>query len=664
MHIDTFKQIYRQVIALEQAGIEFDVDIEGQVSWKKGNNTEYLAPKFYEVTTVSQLHKLQEVLGRPVKITGRRNQFGMLLENYVSLPVECTVGVKPLSSLVTTERSMAELRKEYPTVKFYSTAIKGETFFTPNLITEAPIEVMEKEETYRLVCSSKEMCDLCVPHTHFLYNYLDRGFMYAYVNRPNEKTKLVITNEMTPDTYLVMYLVATQLSFLKQLQNDCYLPSTQAKLLRAKFEKDLKEEFKPQYTRIKDRLLEDYQKSVNSNMVVKVINGQLPSATFNRIKLTKDTAAYEGVTLEAPGMLQFANDAIIFDDRTDIYVLIRGYIEAQLEKLEEMEIATPAEGEAEVEVFKDFRINGINVRVKRTSANTRRSVNGVNINKDELLEVCYRASCLYTQENFDKFVKSVGVMSLKWHDVLGNGLPVKIHDALTEDEYKSNSPPTTCPRIKFSKEEDNVYLITGDKPEDRAPIKLNLAIRKVNTLNRKINNRYDMSCGYTPKNAAWGRRELGRVLKECCTFEKKVLRADDEGVPILDNENRKCYDVVSECLLTDEKAKFIGKMAAEYYDLAVKRSSLFLADAVKKTGAVMVHFKGETCWKVEGNLNTYAVSQKTNQVFNYTTGSAICIVDPGHRVEVGFDSTACRLLALKNDSVRVNDIKTLARNNG
>jgi hypothetical protein len=149
------------------------------------------------------------------------------------------------------------------------------------------------------------------------------------------------------------------------------------------------------------------------------------------------------------------------------------------------------------------------------------------------------------------------------------------------------------------------------------------------------------------------------VLKACCTFDKKELVVDTEGNPVLTAEGNKQYNITKECMLTDEKAAFVGKMAQEYYENAIKKSSVFLAEAVAKTGAKLINFNGEECWYVEGQLHKYAVSKKTNQVYNYERGNYICIVEPGHRVEVGFDATACRLLALKNDSVRVKQIQTL-----
>ncbi len=351
---------------------------------------------------------------------------------------------------------------------------------------------------------------------------------------------------------------------------------------------------------------------------------------------------------------------MIFDDRTDIYTIIGSYITSKIAELEAATFPELKEGEKEAIIERNFKINGININVKRSSTNTRRYVNGFAINMEELDPVCYRASCFETQDIFDKFVKSVHTMSLKWHDAIGNGIGIKIHDALTALEYKNSEAPSTSPRIRFRKEDKEIYLITGEGAEDKAPIKLNMAIKKLASLNRKTNNRYSVNQGYTPRNAAWARKEIVSILKECCTFEVKTLVTDVEGKAVLDAEGKKQYIITNECGLTDDKASFIAKMAATYYEKAIKKSKIALEIAVKQTGATSVNFNGEECWYVEGTLHKYAVSKKTNTVFNFERGNYICIVEPGHRVETGYDATASRLLALKNDSVRVKSIGTLS----
>lgn len=657
MNLSTFKAIQKQVAELEKTGVKFDVSIQHERPWEKGATTAVFEPTFFEVSTLAQLSQLQEILGRNIKLNGS-DVYGTNNSKVSLKDIKLETNISSLRDEISNDKDLQVIRRNTPSVKYYSANLRSLTGFEPFVISKPPTEKLEAELTYRYV-GTPSICHMCVPHSSPLYVYLDKGFVFAKVNKPHEKDCIIITNELTPDSYLVMLLCFMHPAFHKQLENECFINFNKAKLHRIKFEKDLPELLKPTYNRIKEVLLRDYEKAVNSNMIIKVIKGELELATYNQMRLRKNSASYEGVTIEADNLMEYLNEKMVFDDRTDIYNIINSFIESKLTDLEDAKFPELTEENQEAELTFQFKINGFDVIAKRTTANTRRKVNGFNINKEELSEVCFRSSCFESQEEYDKFVKSVNNMSLKWHDAIGNGVAVKIHDGLTAGEYASSKASTTCPRIKFIKDENEVYLVTGEGEKDRAKIKLNLALKKLATLNRLINNRYVIGGGYSPRNAAWGRRELAKVLTECCTFDEKELIVDEAGEPVLNEAGKKTYRPIKECTLTSEKAQFIGKMATEYYDKAIKRSSLFLAEAVQKTGAKPIVFNGEDCWYVEGTMHKYAVSKKTNAVYNFERGNHICIVEPGHRVEVGFDATACRLLALKNDSVRVTQISTL-----
>jgi len=232
-------------------------------------------------------------------------------------------------------------------------------------------------------------------------------------------------------------------------------------------------------------------------------------------------------------------------------------------------------------------------------------------------------------------------------------------------------------------------LYLGDK-EPAVPIKFNDCIAKLNTLNRKTNNGY-RSTGYGRRDNNWAKTEVVNVLKECCTFDKKttnivevdepvmeeVLVGDNDHapensgvqlIPVIDKKTgqpktkkvkKKEVVVTKECLLSDDQAAFVTKMADEFQKQALLKSQKFLADAIRNTGAKLINFQGEEGYLVEGKLRKYVVNKRTNQVSNYDTKAYICIVEPGHQVSVGGDATASRLYALKNDSVLVNRIGTL-----
>ena len=176
------------------------------------------------------------------------------------------------------------------------------------------------------------------------------------------------------------------------------------------------------------------------------------------------------------------------------------------------------------------------------------------------------------------------------------------------------------------------------------------------------------------KDWRWAQLQLRDILKLCCTFDKKTTTYEDveeivteenvqvfndDGTPKMQTVKKKIVTVTKECTLTDEQAKFVGKMAEEFAKKAIEKSKLFLATAIKATGATLIQFQGEDGYLVEGALRKYVVNARTNQVYNYESKGYVCIVEPGHQVNVGFDALAARLYALKNDSVLVGQIGTL-----
>jgi len=645
MHIDTFKKISRQISELEKSNIAFDVAIRGDSDWQKGTTSAFFEPIHFSVDSLKKLSTVQTILDRPIRLRDGTNK----IEVKGLVPKQCVTPVLDIAAQI--QKSPA-LKNTFPTLKFFSDHTRGRigSGFVINMISETPTEQTEEGLTYRYI-GDAHYCLFCIPHTHDLYNYLDRGFFYCHLNK-NGKSKTVIANELTVDSFLVMLLAYLQPALTKHLQNECFINANTAKVTRIKFEKELKD-FKDQYNQTKDLIMHDYEKTVNANLIQKLIEGKLPTASYNSIKLSLETANYEAVSLEAKNMLTDVQKVMVFDDRTDIYGLIRSYITS---KIDEIEFVIFKEGEND-EASRTFKINGIEMTIKRTTENTRRYINNVPINKAELEQVCFRASCFTEAEMFKKFIDSVHKMSLKYHDALANGIPMKIHDNLTGDEFRKAEAPAAAPRVKFKKDEKNYYLVIDDNKS--AKIKFGDVIKKLATLNRRINDGYSYVNGYARRNATWGRSELAKTLKECCTFEEDELIVDKDKKAVLDDKGKKQYKVKTVCYLTDDDAKFIGEMAKKFHERAIEKSKIFLETAIKATGAVLQNFKGDECYIVQGKLHKYAVNKKTNMVSNYDTGHYICIVEPGHQVSVGCDATAARLYALKNDAVTVQQIGTL-----
>ena len=695
MNLKTFKKIANQVSELEKAGIKFDVLVRGDNEWQADAATACFEPHNFTVTSLKQLSDIQAITNKTVSLSDSTNKVAIA----GLTPTAC---VKEMRALIQEIKAKPLLKLGLNTFKFFSDGTRYHFYdFAISMITDAPTEQTEDGVTYRYI-GDKNTCKYCIPDTHELYNYLDRGFFFCNVVKQNSKAQLIITNELTLDTFLCMLLCWIQPTFIKQLTNGCYINANQAKLLRVKFEKDLKE-YKVNYDSVKAAALKEYETTANSNIMQRVAEGKIPHATYNNIKFTKDSATYETISIKANDLLTVLQSYVAFDDRTDIYTIIRDYVRYVIAQLDNEDLAhgaimPVATGDAAVDekamakylakaakavvVEHEFSINGIPLVLKRTSENTRRYVNGVMINRIEVEEVVFQASCYEVADTYDKFVKSVSKMSLKWHNALSNGVPMKIHGNMTWEEYRNPLAPAVCPRIRFTKDDKDFKLVVGESGET-VKIKFNECLKKLATLNRQTSNSY--GGGYGRRDHTWAQSKLVTLLKECCTFDVKTITTttvdeqvydnlvDAEGKPtgekqalvnpdgtmMIKKVKKKNVVVTKVCTLSDDQAKFVGKMADEFFKKALEKSKLALANAVKNTGATLVQFNGEEAYLVQGALRKYAVIKSNNRVYDYERKSYVCIVDSGHHVQVGFDALAGRLYALKNDSVMVNKIGTL-----
>jgi hypothetical protein len=647
MNLDTFKKINKAILELEKNEIKFDIAIRGDSEWLKGSTSAFFEPIHFEVATLANLSKIQKIIDRPILLNDKNN-----VVNIKGLKAStCITDVRTVMENIKTGKTN---KSEFPSLKFYSelpTKNLGAPF-NIKLITEVPTEQLEGDITYRYI-GDADQCLYCIPNDDPLYMYLDKGFFMLQLNRTTKKCKTLIANELTVDVLLVMILTWITPAFAKQLPNECFINANMARVMRVKFEKDLVEH-KDAYTRLKDLIMKDYEKNNNANMFEKVAEGSLAAATYNNIKLTKNTATYENISIESTDLLKELRRILIFDDRTDIYTLIRAFI---TDKINALEAHVFADDKKET-VENSFKINNIPITIKRTTENTRRYINDVPINIIELEPVCFRASCFENQETFEKFIEAVRQMSLKYHDALANGLGVKIFDNLSGLDYKNPEAPLAAPRIKFKKIDDEYNLIIDEN--NHARIKFGDIIKGVAMLNRRTNDGYSYTGGYNRRNAEWARKELVSLLKECCTFDVKTSKKNEDGKVIRDEAGKIVYDITKKCELTDEQAAYIQKMAQEFHKKALEKSKIFLQTAITATGAKLVDFKGVQGYMVEGKLHKYFVNKDSNQVQDYTTGRHICIVEPGHQVSVGGDATAARLYALKHDAVTVKQIGTLS----
>lgn len=680
MNLENFAEIVTQVANLKKSGIEFDVCIRGDNEYQRGHSKAYFNPIYIKVKNLGQLSSVMTSIPN-LQVSGDMISG---IEGYRAGKFNNVIVLSEAINKNLAKKNTPQAELPHPSVKFVVDPRNTRSRFplalyNPHVISSDPLEETVDEHTYRYV-GQNNYCFFCVNETHPAYKYLDKGFIVnAYQPVGAKSTVMVITNELTFDTCLCL-LMLTHLKHtsFSQLQDGFYLNSALAKVLRIKLEKDLQTQAPGTYEAyldLRQALQAAYERTANAGLLEKLKSGKLEYGTMNQIKLSKTSAKYEHVSIEAPKLLDIITAKGDLNDQTDIYAIIRIYMTYVFRLIESVSLATISEEDQKdikvvknkeggiEEISKALKINGIDLVIKRVSANTRRYVNDVAINIEEIEQVCYRASCCETAEEFTKFLNSVNKMSLKWHDAIANGLGVKIHDNITADELSRETAPMSAPKLRFKLVDDEVHLIVNENKSVK--VKFSDLLKKVATINRKTNGLVSSAyLSYDRKGPAWARRQLTDALIECCTFEEKKLRTiikEDKTVPVLEN-GKKVYDKNTVCYLTAADAKFIEEMARQYTVKAQEREKIFLEAAVKATGATKdEHFKGELHYVVKGNLNTYAVNAKTNQVCEYPSGRHICIVEPGHQVTTGGDATAARLYALKADSMTASKIGTIKR---
>ncbi len=525
----------------------------------------------------------------------------------------------------------------------------------PFIICEEPLEVTEGNYTYRFLTipasgrfrgGSRSDIYLAARNDEPIYDYLDKGyFVLPLVRRFSASNKTgkttLVADEYNVHVAHIMLMCCIQPALVSELQDGCFINSHNAEIMRLKLEKKLSEKQKAVFDKEKANIEADYRKNTTLIVIGKLMSDDIPKTTMRDIVFTKTSAAYENITIEASDLLNVLYSRMNFQGEFDIYAisnLYSQYVEELLNQSLEAKVLTP------------IKINGIEIKPSIT-ATYQRYINGIRINKDEVAKVIHRASCFHDQKDYNLFLKSISRMSIRWHDIIANGLPVKIHQ-MNYDELKSPTPSERAPVIKFFIDTDDHRQIKIKVDDKRAVrVQFSKLLKKVDSLNRKTNGGYGAQYingyRYTTRNGEWCARELVAILAECCTFAEKTK-----------NENGEEVNTVKVEITKEDLTKLLGVVQKEK-EAMLKRSKEFLASAVKLTGAESIEFLGKPAYKVKGLLREYAVVIEDAKVYDYATKQYRCIVNDRHYKGAGYDDIASRLLALKNDSVMQNHIGTL-----
>ena len=562
--------------------------------------------------------------------------------------------------------------------------------YRPKVIRNAPVETTEGNYTYRFVTSYGVKVDnyytighsisIIARNDEPLYDYLDKGFYIKtveYEKKNLEKAYThVVANEYDLNVAHIFMMCEMQPSLTEMLRDGCFINVYEAELLRLKMHKKMMNPYKADYARASKTIEEDYKRNTTLLVVGKLMSGDVEKTVINNITLTKTSATYDQVSIEAADLLAVLYKKLNFNSEFDIYTITEAYskhIEEELtkeregmavtaKKVEEEVVAVnlnehDAQLEAEEEevpaTLKElatFKINGIEI-TPSVSNTYQRYLNKVRINKEEIGKAIHRASCHRTQNDYKLFLKSICRMSIKWHDIIANGLPVKIHSTITGSEYKNEEAGVNAPTLKFIIDKlEKCIKIQVDK-ERSVKISLSKLVKKVATLNKKTDSAYirnrNWQTVHTYRTFDWCQHELIKVLIEASTFTVKGV--DAEGKPV----------ETKTVLMTKDDIVKLLEVANEAKKAAIERSKEFLNTAVKLTKAEIIDFMGEHAYKIEGSLRTYAVVIKNVKVYDYETKQYRCIVNDRHYAGAGYDDIAARLLALKNDSVMQDRIGTL-----
>lgn len=647
MTISELTRIAKHFNNIKKANI--NAEFEFDYHWEGNEKISTFSPEYNDITTLPQVATICEITNFPIPAShiGVNSEF-----------------LRDLTQVV--KFNFKELCKEFQS--YVNSGVKYAPYEVINsqkellvfYIVEAPQETQVGDRTYRTlkgVCKLKDdsyntqrNVVFCVSDLHPVYNYLDAGHTIAFLkSRDVEDSEILVFNQLSLDTSYILAAFATKPDTVKQhVTNNIFVNSRDARITTLKIEKALPEKFQTKYKALKLAILQDFEKNAQSMIVSKFQRQEIKEVTLNNIKFSDNKATYEGISLEASGLAGVVLTNLDTNSEFDIYTIINIYVAYILSDIDR----TPKgdTGFATAKSF-EFKINDIPMKIEISTTHTRRRVNGYLINTAEVERVVRRAACYQEAATYNTFVRHVSKMSLECHDVLSNGLPVKVHIFNNNDYYK---PATNAhPKLKFVKDQGTIKLYINKEKTASVPIKKFVGfIRSIQDLNKSINgNTYFVEAipaqvgppavaavphTWRIKDAEYCQRKLKLLINTFLTEEGNTQLTEEQ-------QNALIADLLVE------------RTEAE------RKSLELLESVVKSTGAVETTYNGMNGFLIEGTLRKYFVEKSTNKVFNANegAGSYICIVDGRGDMGVGYDALVARLLALKNDQFTVRNITTL-----
>jgi hypothetical protein len=548
--------------------------------------------------------------------------------------------------------------------RFKSLKLEPETTgkqYRPAIIQNDPIETTKGDYTYRFL-GGKALGDnapylyVLARNDEPLYDYLDKGFFYKQLTHTTKSGDVellnVVSDEYNVNTAKIFMMLTMQPALVEMLQDGCFINSYEAEMLCLRMAKKMDKAYKTDYDLLSQNIETDYKKNTTLLVVGKLLSGDVERTTINSIQLSKTSATYDHVSIEADDLLTVLYKNLDFNSEFDIYTIVDVYSRHVLKQLEIEKVADPV-NEEEGKLIKEvptFKINNISISASVSSTH-QRYVNKQRINKEEISKVIYRASCHRNAEDYTLFLKSISKMSMKWHDVVANGLGVKIHSTITAAEYTQALPGPAAPTLNFELDKADKCVKLVVSKDRKVKISLAKLVKKVESLNDRTDNGWIRSrvwtSAYSYRSYGWCQEQLVHILIEAATFITDFVDAEGRKV------ERK------EVLLTKDDIIKVLEVANEAKKAVIEKSKEFLKMAVDLTGAEEIVFMNEKAYKVTGAMRSYVVIMKNAKVYDYETKQYRCIVNDHHYAGAGYDDVAARLLALKNDGVMQTVITTL-----
>jgi hypothetical protein len=553
--------------------------------------------------------------------------------------------------------------KAEPNVKLIPEETPG--LFRPFIIKQAPVEITEGEYTYRILTSQNfknysTRIRIVARNDEPIYDYLDKGFFVMSIGKEKEsglkEPSFAVADSYDVNTAHIFMMCKIQHNLTDLLRDGCFISKYDAEMTKLKMLKKLTPEAKQLYLKQSKAIDEDYRKNTTLVVVGKLISGEITKTIIRDIELSRSEAKYENTCIKEDNLLNVLSEKLDFNSEFDIYTIVQIYANHVQERLDAQywhphELAEMEHGDEALKKRElgTLNINGINI-TPSVSYSGQRYLNGIRINMDEIAQAIYRASCYRSAEDYELFLKSISRMSIKRHDIIANGLQVKIHAGMTNDEYRNETPGVNAPSLKFVVDRESKRIKLYVDADRQVAVRLGDLIKRIKSINSRTNNRSYTEPGlyhYRNRDNLWAAEKLAEALIEFTTFPVKITKEDGT------------VEEKNQVLITKEDVTKLLKVVEEQSRAKIERSKQFLDTAIKLTGAYEIEFLGQKAYKVKGSLREYAVVISNAKVYDYDTKQYRCIVNDRHYKGAGYDDIASRLLALKNDSVMQDQIGTL-----